>query len=415
MLFPTIDFAIFFGIVFVGNWLLAPFPTRWRVFILVASYVFYGWWDWRFVFLLAISTVCTIAGGRLVHRARSATAKRAWLIAPSPPSSACSAGSSTPDGSASTSTMCCTTSGWAIPIPLLQVTLPVGISFFTFMGLSYVIDIYRGSLEPSPWLDVAVFVAFFPHLVAGPIVRGSDLLPQIRRAHRRDPRRIALPRAAYLIFAGLFKKVVLSSYVSSQIVDPVFANPHTHSSLEVLLAIYGYAVQIYCDFSGYTDIAIGCALLLGFRFPGELRRPLHGAVAAGLLAALAHHLVLVAARLPVHPARRQPGVAASDVPQHHDHDGARRPVARCRLDLRRLGRLPRHRAVPRATTAGRNGSRPGSRAQREGRLVARLATFCDLPARLCRLGLLPRHLVLERWHSRCSDACSPAGGSRPRW
>ena len=159
------------------------------------------------------------------------------------------------------------------PIPLLQVTLPVGISFFTFMGLSYVIDIYRGSLEPSPWLDVAVFVAFFPHLVAGPIVRGSDLLPQIRRAHRRDPRRIALPRAAYLIFAGLFKKVVLSSYISSQIVDPVFANPHTHSSLEVLLAIYGYAVQIYCDFSGYTDIAIGCALLLGFRFPENFNAP----------------------------------------------------------------------------------------------------------------------------------------------
>ena len=81
MLFPTIDFAIFFGIVFIGNWLLAPFPKRWRVFILIASYVFYGWWDWRFVFLLAVSTVCTTAGGRLVHRARSEVEKRAWLIA----------------------------------------------------------------------------------------------------------------------------------------------------------------------------------------------------------------------------------------------------------------------------------------------------------------------------------------------
>ena len=273
MLFPTIDFAIFFGIVFVGNWLLAPFPTRWRIFILAASYVFYGWWDWRFVFLLAISTACTIAGGRLVHRAADATAKRAWL----------SVAVSAELGLLGWFKY----AGWlgvnvdnvihhlgaGDPIPLLQVTLPVGISFFTFMGLSYVIDIYRGSLEPSPWLDVAVFVAFFPHLVAGPIVRGSDLLPQIRRAHRRDPRRIALPRAAYLIWAGLFKKVVLSSYVSSQIVDPVFANPRGHSSLEVLLAIYGYAVQIYCDFSGYTDIAIGCALLLGFRFPENFDAP----------------------------------------------------------------------------------------------------------------------------------------------
>ncbi|MGD1010988.1 MAG: MBOAT family protein [Acidimicrobiales bacterium] len=273
MLFPTIDFAIFFGIVFVGNWLLAPSPKAWRVFILISSYVFYGWWDWRFVFLLAVSTVCTISGGRLVHEARSEVGRRGWLIA--------------------TVTAELGLLGWfkyagwftinldnvlhslglGNPVPLVQVTLPVGISFFTFMGLSYVIDIYRRRLEPYPWLDVAVFVAFFPHLVAGPIVRGADLLPQISRAERRDPRRIAMSRAAYLIFAGLFKKVVLSSYISSQLVDPVFANPHTHSSLEVLLAIYGYAVQIYCDFSGYTDIAIGCALLLGFRFPENFNAP----------------------------------------------------------------------------------------------------------------------------------------------
>jgi D-alanyl-lipoteichoic acid acyltransferase DltB (MBOAT superfamily) len=273
LLFPTIDFAIFFGIVFIGNWLLAPFPTRWRVFILVASYVFYGWWDWRFVFLLAVSTICTISGGRLVHRARSAAGKRAWLTATLAAELGLLAYFKYAGFFSTNVDNVLHHLGMGDPIPLVQVTLPVGISFFTFMGLSYVIDIYRGSLEPSPWLDVAVFVAFFPHLVAGPIVRGSDLLPQIRRAQRRDPRRIALPRAAYLIMAGLFKKVVLSSYVSSQLVDPVFANPHTHSSLEVLLAIYGYAVQIYCDFSGYTDIAIGCALLLGFRFPENFNAP----------------------------------------------------------------------------------------------------------------------------------------------
>ena len=273
MLFPTTDFAIFFGIVFIGNWLFAPFPKRWRVFILVASYVFYGWWDWRFVFLLAISTVCTVAGGRLVHRARVASARRAWLIATVAAELGLLGWFKYAGWLSLNVDNVVHHLGMGDPVPLIQVTLPVGISFFTFMGLSYVIDIYRGSLEPSPWLDVAVFVAFFPHLVAGPIVRGSDLLPQIRRAQRRDPRRIALPKAAYLIFGGLFKKVVLSSYVSSQIVDPVFANPHTHSSLEVLLAIYGYAVQIYCDFSGYTDIAIGCALLLGFRFPENFNAP----------------------------------------------------------------------------------------------------------------------------------------------
>jgi len=273
VLFPTIDFAIFFGIVFIGNWLLASFPKPWRVFILLASYVFYGWWDWRFVFLLAVSTVCTIAGGRLVDRAQNPAARRAWLTATVVAELGLLAWFKYAGFFTVNVDNVLHHLGMGDPIPLIQVTLPVGISFFTFMGLSYVIDIYRGSLQPAPWLDVAVFVAFFPHLVAGPIVRGSDLLPQIRRANRRDPRRIALPRAAYLIFAGLFKKVVLSSYVSSQIVDPVFANPHTHSSLEVLLAIYGYAVQIYCDFSGYTDIAIGCALLLGFRFPENFNAP----------------------------------------------------------------------------------------------------------------------------------------------
>ena len=109
--------------------------------------------------------------------------------------------------------------------------------------------------------------------MAGPIVRGADLLPQIARAHRRDPRQLDLTRAAYLIFGGLFKKVVISSYVSSAIVNPVFGSPTLHSAPEILLACYGYAVQIYCDFSGYTDIAIGCAMLLGFRFPQNFNAP----------------------------------------------------------------------------------------------------------------------------------------------
>ena len=274
VLFPTIDFAIFFGIVFLGNWLLRPFATPWKLFILAASYVFYAWWDWRFVFLLAASTVCTATGGFLVDRAATERGRRAGLIA--------------------TLVAELGLLGWfkyygffsisidnglhklgfhGAPIPLLAITLPVGISFFTFMGLSYVIDIYRRRLARARFLDVAVFVAFFPHLVAGPIVRGSDLLPQIQRSARRDPRRLEFPEAAYLIFGGLFKKVVISSYVSTAIVNPVYNNPTLHSAPEILLATYGYAVQIYCDFSGYTDIAIGCALLLGFRFPQNFNGP----------------------------------------------------------------------------------------------------------------------------------------------
>ncbi len=156
-------------------------------------------------------------------------------------------------------------------LPLLAVTLPVGVSFFTFMALSYVIDVYRRKIEPARAIDAAVYLSFFPHLVAGPIVRGEELLPQIRR--RRDPAAIDFGRAAWLVAAGLFKKVVISSYVDSAIVTPVFSAPHQHSALEILFAAYGYAVEIYADFSGYTDIAIGLAMFLGFRFPENFDRP----------------------------------------------------------------------------------------------------------------------------------------------
>ncbi len=273
MLFPTIDFAIFFGIVFTLNWLLAPFPKWWKVFILAASYVFYGWWDWRFVFLLAGSTVATTVGGLLVHRAPTLGRRRAMLILTLVVELGLLGWFKYYGFASQNIDNALHSLGLHGSFPLLNITLPVGISFFTFMGLSYVIDIFRERLVPAPPLDVAVFVAFFPHLVAGPIVRGSDLLPQIERAHRRNPRHIDLPRAAYLIMAGLFKKVVLSSYVSSAIVDPVFAAPNQHSALEVIFAAWGYGVQIYCDFSGYTDIAIGCAMLLGFRFPENFNAP----------------------------------------------------------------------------------------------------------------------------------------------
>ena len=142
--------------------------------------------------------------------------------------------------------------------------------------------------------------------MAGPIVRGTELLPQIRTM--RDPDDVHYVEAFWLIAAGLAKKVVLSSYLSTYVVDPVFAAPRQHSALEVLFAIYGYAVQIYADFSGYTDIAIGLALLHGLPVPAELQPPVHGHRPPGLLAALAHDPVVLAARLPLHPARRQPGL-----------------------------------------------------------------------------------------------------------
>jgi D-alanyl-lipoteichoic acid acyltransferase DltB (MBOAT superfamily) len=271
MLFPTIDFAVFFAVVFTVNWMLNPFPRLWKLAMLAASYLFYSWWDWRFVFLLAAVTVMTHVGAVTMRRIEDERSRRVALVA--------------------TVAGLLGLLGWfkyygflAVNldnllhalgagriVPLLSVTLPVGISFFTFMALSYVIDVYRGTLEPARPIDLAVYLSFFPHLVAGPIVRGGELLPQIRR--QRDPGSIDFGRAAWLVLAGLFKKVVISSYIDAAIVQPVFSAPGQHSALEILFAIYGFAVEIYADFSGYTDIAIGVALLLGFRFPENFDAP----------------------------------------------------------------------------------------------------------------------------------------------
>ena len=200
--------------------------------------------------------------------------------------------------------------------------LPIGISFYTFMAISYVVDVSRYQIQVSRWLDVSVYLAFFPHLIAGPIVRSEELIPQIRRP--RDPGRIDVSRASFLIVGGLFKKMVISSFLASQIVDPVFGAPNAHGGLEVLIAIYAYAIVIYADFSAYSDIAIGVALLLGFEFPANFDRPYTAVSLRELLAPLAHDAVPVVAGLPLHPPRRQPARRGPHGRERHDHDADRR-------------------------------------------------------------------------------------------
>ncbi len=271
MLFPTIDFAIFFAVAYTVNWLLNPYARWWKLAMIALSYVFYGWVGWSYCLLLLATTVVSFTGAAWVSATRDERSRRIAM--------AVSVG------------MLLGILGWfkyygfvsvnvdnvthvvglGRAIPLLQVGLPIAISFFTFMAISYVVDVYRRELEPAKPLDFALYLSFFPHLLAGPIVRGTELLPQIRR--RRDPDAVDYSRAFWLILAGLFKKVVISSYVSSAIVTPVFTSPSQHSAPEAIFAAWGYAVQIYCDFSGYTDIAIGLALLLGIRFPQNFDAP----------------------------------------------------------------------------------------------------------------------------------------------
>jgi len=162
------------------------------------------------------------------------------------------------------------------PLPNLDIILPVGISFFTFQTMSYTIDIYRRKLEPvDNILDFGFFVSFFPQLVAGPIVRAAQFLPQIRK--RIEISAEDLGRGFLLICSGLFKKAVISDYIGVNYVNGIFEVPTLHSGFENLMAVYGFALQIYCDFSGYSDMAIGIGLLLGFHLPINFNSPYQSA------------------------------------------------------------------------------------------------------------------------------------------
>lgn len=161
----------------------------------------------------------------------------------------------------------------ADPLDFKNIFLPIGISFFTFQSMSYIIDLYRGKVEPlHRWIDYLFYISFFPQLVAGPIVRARDFIPQI---HQRPliVSRAQFGEGFWLILCGLFKKAVISDFISLNFVDRIFDNPTLYTGLENLMGVWGYALQIYCDFSGYSDMAIGIALLLGFRFNANFNSP----------------------------------------------------------------------------------------------------------------------------------------------
>ncbi len=271
MLFPTITFAIFLTIVLLVHTVLLKKPTLWKICMLVASYVFYSWWDWRFLTLIWASTLVDFWAGEKIERSTSTRHRRSYLLL-----SICTnlgilayfkyAGffvDSFVDVMGSL--------GFNLSVEPLRIILPVGISFYTFQTMSYSIDIYRNNLKPTKsLLDFALFVGFFPQLVAGPIVRAKDFLQQLS-TNNREP--VQMGRATKLILGGLFKKIVIADLLATEIVDGVFRNPGGSTGLETLIGIYGYALQIYGDFSGYSDIAIGIALLLGFQFSDNFNQP----------------------------------------------------------------------------------------------------------------------------------------------
>jgi len=287
MLFPTTVFALFFAVVFALHWGLVRFPLTRKLVLLAASLFFYGYWSWKFALMLLASALLNHGAAVLIDRSSDPRARRG-MVTLTVTANLLVLGIFKYTGFLFTKLMVplavplCAWLGTTDQLIALQervlpfiekIVLPVGISFYTFQALSYVVDVYwRKTPLARSGLDFANYLAFFPQLVAGPIVRASDLLPQMAVFPDRSVH-LDTGRAATLILGGLFKKMVIANWLSEHLADPVFAMPESYGAPDIILGVYAYALQIYCDFSAYSDIAIGCALLFGFHFPVNFNAP----------------------------------------------------------------------------------------------------------------------------------------------
>ena len=271
MVFPTLDFVLFFTAVLGLNLALFAWNGWRKGMLLAASYWFYAVWDVRFLALMTGVIVLAWLGG--LPGRRKAKALRALCIAGL---LGCLAFFKYFNFFLLSFSNLLGDAGLSRDFSWAQVVLPVGISFYVFQGISYIVDCARGDCaERRNPFDVALYVSFFPQLVAGPIVRAADFLPQLDRPERPDAAMRGM--AVALILAGTVKKLVIANYIAVLLVDPVYTDPASQAAPQALAAILGYAVQIYCDFSGYSDIAIGVALLLGYRFNANFNQPYRAA------------------------------------------------------------------------------------------------------------------------------------------
>jgi alginate O-acetyltransferase complex protein AlgI len=271
VVFPTVQFAVFFPIVLALSWWLMPRQHVWKVFMLGASYLFYAAADPKFCLLLGGITLVNQLGAQLVHGTEDERLRKI-IVGVVVAIDLGTLGVFKYYGFfAQEINGLLDDAGLGLPLPLASIALPVGISFIIFQAISYTVDVHRRILPPARTIDVGLYLSFFPHLVAGPIVRAREFLPQLESA--RDPRQVAVGAGVALIVIGLVKKVAIADYLARTTVDPVFGVPQAYAAPDVILASYAYAVQIFCDFSGYTDIAIGLALLMGFVFPQNFDRP----------------------------------------------------------------------------------------------------------------------------------------------
>ncbi len=270
MLFDTPVFYLFLVIVVTCYWLL-----KWRqqnVLLLLASYIFYGWWDWRFLGLIVVSTIVDFYCARSIAGSDNALRRRTLLTL----SLALNLGFlgffKYFDFFVESFSSAIAALGVPVNVTLLRILLPPGISFYTFQAIAYMVDVYFGRLEPAvSLLDYALFISFFPHLIAGPIQRPSHLLPQVQWPRSFDAHKFS--DGILLILTGLFRKCVIADNCAL-LANAAFSGKMGEPTLPiVLLGTYAFAWQIYGDFSGYSDIARGAAQLMGFHFMVNFRQP----------------------------------------------------------------------------------------------------------------------------------------------
>ncbi|MFT5682574.1 MAG: alginate O-acetyltransferase complex protein AlgI [Myxococcota bacterium] len=273
MLFNSFDFGIFLAVGFGIYHLLQRWRWPWLLWLLLISAFFYGCWKPWYLILIAISTVNSFTFGLLIERSKTVGLRKLLL--------ALTVGFDLTllgvfkygnfflDNVEAAAAMV----GYPVQLGAVPAELPVGISFYTFQTLSYTIDVYRKKLKPTAnLLEFSVFVFFFPQLVAGPIVRASELLPQVIGTRPRMDTK-AIGQGIFLILSGLAKKMILADTLYTTMVLPFFEKPDGHNALETILVLWSANFQVYCDFSGYSDVAIGAALLFGFKLPDNFNRP----------------------------------------------------------------------------------------------------------------------------------------------
>lgn len=271
MLFNSIEFAVFLPIVFLLYWFVFNKNLKWQnLFIVAVSYLFYGWWDWRFLILIAFTSFCSWGSGLLIHRYREQKRRAKWINGLNIAVNLSILGIFKYYDFFATSFANLFLGGQTDGI-LLHLILPVGISFYTFQALSYSIDVYREKLEPTrDIVQFFAFVSFFPQLVAGPIERATNLLPQFNAPRSFDYAQ-AVDGMRQILW-GLFKKIAVADTCALYVND-VFATYQTQSGGTLILAAVLFTFQIYGDFSGYSDIAIGTAKLFGIQLMRNFNNP----------------------------------------------------------------------------------------------------------------------------------------------